>query len=52
MMIHHYNCLLVIIIPCVMDVHMMLKRGKSNAKNEFGQLNVAKEGLDIILTFC
>jgi len=28
MMIHHYNCLLFIIIPPVMDVHMMLKRGK------------------------
>jgi len=27
-MIHHYNCLLFIIIPSVMDAHMMLKRGK------------------------
>jgi len=26
MMLHHYNCLLFIIIPLVTDVHVMLKR--------------------------
>jgi len=37
MMIHHYNCLLFIIISPVMDVHVMLKRGKI--------INMRKEGL-------
>jgi len=32
MMLHHYNCLLFIIIFPVTDVHMMLKRGKIRRK--------------------
>jgi len=42
MKIHHYNCLLFIIItPSVTDVHMMLKRGKIMRRG-FGQQDVAK----------
>ena len=36
-------------IPPVTDMHVVLK--KSNAKEEFGRQNVAKERLSVIYTF-
>jgi len=47
--LHHYNCVLFIMIPPVTDMHVVLK--KSNAKEEFGRQNVAKERLSVIYTF-
>ena len=40
MMLHHYNCLLFIIIPPVMGC---ARNAEENAKREFGKQSVAKE---------
>jgi len=42
MMIHHYNCLLFIIIPLVTEVRMMLKKGKIMRKE--GLFNKRSQG--------
>jgi len=46
-MLHHYNCVLFIIIPSVTEVRMMLKRKKIMLRG-FRQQNVAKERLGVI----
>jgi len=49
-MLHHYNCLLFIIIPPVTDVHVMLKRIEGE-KGVWSKKRIAKERLNVIYTF-
>jgi len=49
MMLHHYNCLLFIIIPPVTDVRVMLKR--IECEKSLVEINAAKQSLSVICAF-
>jgi len=50
MMLHHYNCLLFIIIPPVTNVHVMPQRVECETKVSSNK-SVAKEILSVIYIF-